>query len=166
MILSFPFYSRVSLFFHPFRLCGHGSSRNFTMQNAIPVCRASFHRFFFYFFFFLSRSIPLAFLFFFSQSISLFLVSFFLFLSNASSRLCRLPSYTSFSFSTRSSSATRPCGNVSSTETIVLLPPFLVFFAAFLRAFLSFFFSLSFFFPPSRNFPRVTNIEKYLSARV
>lgn len=52
---------------------------------------------------------------------------------------------TSFSFSTRSSSATRPCGNVSSTETIVLLPPFLVFFAAFLRAFL-FFFPL---FPPS-----------------
>lgn len=52
MILSFPFYSRVSLFFHPFRLCGHGSSRNFTMQNAIPVCRASFHQFFFYFFFF------------------------------------------------------------------------------------------------------------------
>lgn len=116
-----------------------------------------------FFFFFLSRSIPLAFLFFFPRVFcSSSSPSFYFYLT-------LLPVFvvypdTSFSFSTRSSSATRPCGNVSSTETIVLLPPFLVFFAAFLRAFLFFFF-FPFFHHP-RNFPRVTNIEKYLSARV
>lgn len=70
MILSFPSPSILfpCLFVLPSfsRLWPFGSSRNFTMQNAIPVCRASFHRsFFYFFFFFFSRSIPLAFLFYF-----------------------------------------------------------------------------------------------------
>lgn len=140
--------SSVSLFssFASFPSLFRGRLQNFTMRNAISAPRTfqppSSHGF----------SFPVTAGFLFSST------DRFTFYFSTLLDLCPSPLsgrlFSSFFFNALSSSATRPYGNVSSTETIVL--------SSFLFSFFFFVTLLRAFFHHPRNFPRVTNIEKRL----